>query len=236
MGDTASEPPRRTRQRRQGTRRPKGSPMLGPAAATRAGSDRDVRERLLVAALDLFNRKGYAATTVREIVAAAGVTKPVLYYHFGNKEGLFRAMLGDVLARFESNLAALERAPGSARLRIARLLTGLYDLFRDHIPIARLIHAVFYGPSEGAPHFDFEAFPNIFFAALRRLVAEGVARGEFRGGHSVDDMALVFQGVTAMCMDAELANAPVRPGREGLLRMLDILFEGMQGASGDTRE
>jgi len=36
------------------------------------------RQRLLAAATDLFTQRGYAATTVREIVGAAGVTKPVL--------------------------------------------------------------------------------------------------------------------------------------------------------------
>ena len=48
-----------------------------------------VRERLLKAALTIFNAKGYAATSVREIVAAAGVTKPALYYYFKNKNGIY---------------------------------------------------------------------------------------------------------------------------------------------------
>jgi TetR/AcrR family transcriptional regulator len=40
----------------------------------------EVRKRLLKAALELFTKKGFAATSVREIVEIAGVTKPVLYY------------------------------------------------------------------------------------------------------------------------------------------------------------
>ena len=51
------------------------------------------RQRLLDAAAELFNGKGYAATTVREIVKAAGVTKPVLYYYFKNKEGIFLELM-----------------------------------------------------------------------------------------------------------------------------------------------
>ena len=43
----------------------------------------------LSAARELFARKGYSGTSVREIVAAADVTKPVLYYYFRNKEGLY---------------------------------------------------------------------------------------------------------------------------------------------------
>ena len=51
------------------------------------------RERLLETASQLFASKGYASTSVREIVARAGVSKPVLYYHFQSKEGLYYAIL-----------------------------------------------------------------------------------------------------------------------------------------------
>ena len=44
-----------------------------------------LREALMKSALRLFTQRGYSATTVREIVGAAGATKPVLYYYFGAK-------------------------------------------------------------------------------------------------------------------------------------------------------
>ncbi|MBW2208934.1 MAG: helix-turn-helix transcriptional regulator, partial [Deltaproteobacteria bacterium] len=56
----------------------------------RKPEEQDARAVLLEAATALFAQKGYAGTSVREIVERAGVTKPVLYYYFENKEGLFR--------------------------------------------------------------------------------------------------------------------------------------------------
>ena len=53
----------------------------------------NARERLLETATELFAEKGYAAASVREIVEKAGVSKPVLYYYFKSKEGLFYAIL-----------------------------------------------------------------------------------------------------------------------------------------------
>jgi AcrR family transcriptional regulator len=47
------------------------------------------RERLLETAIGMFAAKGYAGTSVREIVERAAVSKPVLYYYFKSKEGLF---------------------------------------------------------------------------------------------------------------------------------------------------
>lgn len=51
------------------------------------------RETILECALKLFSAKGYDEVSIGEIVELAGVTKPTLYYFFGNKEGLFRELL-----------------------------------------------------------------------------------------------------------------------------------------------
>ena len=56
-------------------------------------SQQDSRTALLAAAKSLFARKGYAATTVREIVELAGVNVSLISYHFGGKEGIYREVL-----------------------------------------------------------------------------------------------------------------------------------------------
>lgn len=53
----------------------------------------DPKERLLDEALRLFARRGVDAVGVQEIVDAAEVTKPTLYHHYGNKEGLVSALV-----------------------------------------------------------------------------------------------------------------------------------------------
>ena len=54
------------------------------------------RQALLDAARAAFGSQGYAATSLDEIVAAAAVTKGALYYHFADKESLFRAVFEQV--------------------------------------------------------------------------------------------------------------------------------------------
>ncbi len=53
----------------------------------------DRRELIVAAAAELFGERGYARTTLDEIAAAAGVTKPVLYRHFDSKKDLYLALL-----------------------------------------------------------------------------------------------------------------------------------------------
>jgi len=74
----------------------------------------DARERLLSAALVLFTQRSYAAASVREICAAAGVTKPVLYYYFKSKEGLYLELMEGANTQFEDTVAQLIAFPGCA--------------------------------------------------------------------------------------------------------------------------
>jgi AcrR family transcriptional regulator len=54
------------------------------------------RRALLASARELFGDKGYAATSVDEVVRHAGVTKGALYHHFKDKDQLFRAVVEEV--------------------------------------------------------------------------------------------------------------------------------------------
>jgi AcrR family transcriptional regulator len=63
------------------------------------------RSALLEAALESFSRSGYGAASVADIVAAAGLTKNHLFYHFGSKEALAAAALEQALSIWRAELA-----------------------------------------------------------------------------------------------------------------------------------
>ena len=82
-----------------------------PAVQSDDGSAAITRDRLLDAAEDLFARKGYAASSVRSIVAAAGCNLAAVNYHFGGKRNLYREVIQRRLSAMrEQRLAAVERA------------------------------------------------------------------------------------------------------------------------------
>lgn len=71
--------------------------VKGPSAGSSRASDAAAtRAELLRVARQLFGEQGYAATSLDEIVAGAGVTKGALYHHFGDKADLFRAVYEQV--------------------------------------------------------------------------------------------------------------------------------------------
>lgn len=188
----------------------------------------NARQRLLDAAMRLFSSKGYAATSVRELVETAGVTKPVLYYYFKNKEGLYLALMQEALADFYQAAQQAVIAPGSITERIGGYCTTLLDLFVARLDVARLIFAIFYGPPQGAPHIDFEASFNTMLADMERLVNEGISNGEFR---PVDpsDVAWAIVSQLNVTMEEQLChNHQPRIDRARLMRLLAIIFEGIK--------
>src|SRR4051794_29162592 len=93
--------------------------MASVAAPRLTGAER--RDRILDAAVEAFAERGYHATSVGEIAAAAGITKPVLYDHFGSKQELFVELMEtarDELTRRSAEAMAAE-APLEERLRTA---------------------------------------------------------------------------------------------------------------------
>jgi AcrR family transcriptional regulator len=65
---------------------------LEPGRSGDEGASGTTRERILDVALDLFVRKGYAETSLREIAAELGFSKAALYYHFESKQDILMAL------------------------------------------------------------------------------------------------------------------------------------------------
>src|SRR5476651_742239 len=79
----------------------------------------DPRQRLLDAGLKLFANRGYAGASVLDITQEAKVTKPTLYYYFGNKEGLFQALVDQAM---DERLRLMRQAAPAEKATIDQLI------------------------------------------------------------------------------------------------------------------
>ena len=86
------------------------------------------RDQLLAVALDVFSSQGFHATSMNEIAAAAGVTKPVLYQHFPSKRGLYLELLRDVGDRLMAAIGKATAEAGSPHKQVERGLPGVLPL------------------------------------------------------------------------------------------------------------
>lgn len=105
--------------------------MIEPALRRRL--PRAERESQLVdVAESVFAERGFRESSMDEIAIRAGVTKPVLYDHFGSKDGLVAACIRRSGRRlFASITGAVERATGPADL-LAAGLAGFFDFIESH--------------------------------------------------------------------------------------------------------
>jgi len=188
--------------------------------------DATSRGRLLHAAVEIFERKGYAATSVREIVEHAGVTKPALYYHFRSKEGLLIAALELAVGEFETILGEVVRAAGGARARLTRLCVRVMDTTRSKSSLVRVAHAVYFGPREAAPPFDFRVFDRLLRGGLRRIVDDGVAAGEIRRAAATDAIEAVAS-VMMLGVDQHADGRRDALDHRGVRRLIDLVFDGI---------
>lgn len=98
-----------------------------PNAGTKGVPRADREEQILEAAAEVFGTAGYAGTSVADVAARAGISKPLVYNYFGSKEGLFEACLrrnGELL------LGEMERIARGDAVGIERGLLTLAGLFQ----------------------------------------------------------------------------------------------------------
>ena len=187
----------------------------------------EARERLLAAALEQFTQQGYAATSVREICLAAGVTKPVLYYYFKSKEGLYLQLMEDSHSRFEALLADLGSFDGNVRQRVIYFCENVFDTTVQQLPLVKLIYSIYYGTPQGAPPFNLEQYYDRMLQVISTLIQEGIVTGEIRPG-DVNDMVWAALACMSIAIEEQLCHCNPRLDRAAMTRMLDIVFDGLK--------
>jgi AcrR family transcriptional regulator len=108
-----------------------GSSPEPPARPTRAGRARMTgkqrREQLLDVGRKLFAEKGFEGTSVEEIAAHAEVSKPVVYEHFGGKEGLYAVVVDrEIRSLLDAITASLSTAE-HPRVMLEKAALALLD-------------------------------------------------------------------------------------------------------------
>src|ERR1022692_4081095 len=115
-----------------------------PASGRRRMTGKERREQLLDIGRRLFAERGLDGTSIEEIAAQAGVSKPVVYEHFGGKEGLYAVVVDREVSRFlamanhllrgEDNMEKFEAAAVGLLHYIEDNSDGFRILVRDSNP------------------------------------------------------------------------------------------------------
>lgn len=183
------------------------------------------------AALRLFSHKGFAATRIDDIAAAAGLSKGGVYTHFKSKEDIFEALLARLVVPAGSGTPV--RGPGetvTVDLLVEQVIDPMYAALGDPgtLQTLRLLFADGAHMPERVARWR-TATVDPQYAHIGRLVRRGVKQGSLR--HSVLAQAswlLIAPGVHAMwehVMQAGVAPRRLAAQKKAHIAMLRELLE-----------
>jgi AcrR family transcriptional regulator len=140
------------------------------------------REMILKTAARLFSTQGFDATTTQQLAREAGVTEPLIYYHFSGKDELFTRLIETIFAQYFARIDELERKTDTAFEQIRRLIELQFDII-DEMPdevhlIAGACPARLNDP-DGICARGIREFQKRHKAYLMRYLTEGIAAGDF---------------------------------------------------------
>ena len=170
------------------------------------------RERILEEAVKLFYERGFTGTTLDDIAAELGVTKPFIYTHFRSKTDLLAAICSPTIELSLDAVARAAKGPGSPRDRLYRAIVDFTE-----VVLSRQANIAIYFREEKNLSPDALQQINVlrkkFDRVLSKLLAEGVASGEF----DIKDVSLSALAIGGMILWAYTWHRP-----EGRLALDDM--------------
>lgn len=153
---------------------------------------RETRERILLAATDLFRRRGFEATTVEEIAEAADISRATLFNYFPHKAALV-SELGDALfANFQRGVEAARALPLSTPERLLELFRGSAQRLLANPSYSRALLV-----ETTARRRDFDERKDRVSGlhdAFREILEDGVRQGDVAPGANLSLLAAVIAG------------------------------------------
>lgn len=136
--------------------------------------------RILAAAEQQFAAKGMAGARTDEIAAAAHANKAMLYYYFGDKRRLHRAVLENLLQELPNGASAKPvPSAGRARDRLLKSVAAYFDFLATHPNYPRLLQRE---AMQSGRNFDWivRKYLRPFHNGFIRTIEQGIASGEIR--------------------------------------------------------
>ncbi|HKV26860.1 MAG TPA: TetR/AcrR family transcriptional regulator [Candidatus Acidoferrales bacterium] len=139
----------------------------------------ETARRILAAAEQIFAARGLAGARTEAIARAARVNKAMLYYYFGSKERLYRAVFDNLFGQAGRMIQAETPAEASARQTVLAFVEGQFKFRIEHPNYARLMqHMMLENPKE------FRRVAREYFRQgfkrMTHVIKSGIAHGEFQ--------------------------------------------------------
>ncbi len=189
-------------------------------------SAEQTQQSILSASLMLFAHHGYPNASVGELAAAAGVTKPTIYYYFKSKAGLYQAALDQAHDQAYASLLAAQQGVTGWRTRLVRLVDALLIYTRDNPDNVRIMfHAAFSAKAELPDEIEFQEKSYRNMALLTDAIEEGQRQGDLMP-MPAEELTLALYGLVVINVMGMLVTPqqPVAEFQAG--KLVDLFVDG----------
>lgn len=190
----------------------------------------DTRDQVLRAALAKFAECGYAGTSVQDIVDAAAVTKPTLYYYFPNKAGLYQALLDYA---HDERLRLMRAAAGrceSLPEKLVEVITALFAFLKAHRELIRLAFSTaFAAPGEIPAEIRYLDKCVRNFEFIHSLIKQGLSEGVLNRRFTSKELTISIYGLINMYVMGQFFRPDHSLTRRTAEQIVKLFLEGAAG-------
>ncbi|MFM8471685.1 MAG: TetR/AcrR family transcriptional regulator [Limisphaerales bacterium] len=185
------------------------------------------RDQILAVALRLFADRGYAGTSVQDIVSGAKVTKPALYYYFPSKADLYQALLDQAHdERFRLMQQAVARGKDLTG-RLEELHNAHFEFLQTHRELLGLVYATAFAARGEMPReIRYLDKCQRNFSLVRDLIREGQREGQLTRSLDVEHLARGIFGMMNIHVQAELVQPGKAPNRKTARQIVQLFLTG----------
>ncbi|MCK4505813.1 MAG: TetR/AcrR family transcriptional regulator [Candidatus Aegiribacteria sp.] len=187
---------------------------------------KDVAQRILQAAIRVFDKYGLRKTTMRDIAESAGMSKSSLYYYFSNKRKILSSVVRQEAETLIEKLRTSVRQAVSPQEKLqAYVVTRMHLLFELSIYYASLTEA--YLEQYAFIEREREVFTNFENSTIQDILSEGIDTGVFR----ISDVLTTAKMIIIIMKGMELRliiGKSMNDLDDTVSAMLDILLQGLE--------
>jgi AcrR family transcriptional regulator len=185
---------------------------------------RSGREAIVKAAVRIFAENGFAGASTREICRAAGVTRPVLYYHFRGKEHLYQELMIDCFGNYQKLMLGALQARGTLRERLVRMIYADFSLTKDDPVRTKFVLRMIFSPGAQHPLFDYIAEMEKERRWIASVLQEGIDGRALRG--NARELATNLMGMQVIATLEYLLTGRPTLTRRRAAQCVDVLLQG----------
>lgn len=159
----------------------------------------DRRAAILNAAIEIFDARGFAAATMEEVAAAAGISKGSVYNYFNNKQDLFHQVFDNTVADVRTRVLELMAQPLPASQKLLAMVDYYFQRLDQCKRVGRLVLECWATAARDVREGELSEFLRRFYAQGLELISsvlrKGVESGEFQLQFEPEVGAALIMGV-----------------------------------------